>query len=58
MGIDWDAVSNAEEQCGGVFAVDAETLALREKILRGEAQLEEPPRNFKIKPEDVEVLDV
>ena len=58
MGTDWDAVSNAEEQCGGVFAVDAETLALREKILRGEAQLEEPPRNFKIKPEDVEVLDV
>ena len=58
MGTDWDAVSNAEEQCSGVFAVDPETLALREKILRGEAQLEEPPRNFKIKPEDVEVLDV
>ena len=58
MEIDWNAVSKAEEECGGVFAIDAETLALREKILRGEAQLEEPPREFKIKPEDVEILDI
>jgi hypothetical protein len=58
MEIDWNAVSEAEEECGGVFAIDPETLALREKILRGEAQLENRPRNFRIKPEDVEILDI
>ena len=58
MEIDWNAVSKAEEECGGVFAIDAETLALREKILRGEAQLENRPRNFRISPEDVEILDI
>ena len=57
MEIDWNAVSEAEEECGGVFAIDAETLALREKILRGEAQLENRLRNFRIKPEDVEMVD-
>jgi hypothetical protein len=58
MEIDWNAVSEAEEECGGVFAIDAETLALREKILRGEAQLENRPRNFRIRPENVEILDI
>ena len=58
MEIDWNAVSEAEEECGGVFAIDAETLALREKILRGEAQLENRPRNFRIRPENVEILNI
>ena len=44
MEIDWNAVSEAEEECGGVFAIDTETLALREKIFRGEAQLENRPK--------------
>ena len=56
--IDWEAIIEAEDECGGVFAIDAETLALREKILRGEAQLENRLRNFRIKPEDVEILDI
>ena len=58
MEIDWNAVSEAEEECGGVFAIDTETLALREKIFRGEAQLENRPRNFRIRPENVEILNI
>ena len=58
MEIDWNAVFEAEEECGGVFAIDVQTLALREKILRGEAQLENRPRNFRIRPENVEILNI
>ncbi|HEY9783024.1 MAG TPA: hypothetical protein V6D09_23150 [Leptolyngbyaceae cyanobacterium] len=38
MEIDWEAVVEAEMNAGGALAVDAEFLALREKVLRGEVK--------------------
>ena len=54
--IDWEAIIEAEDECGGVFAIDAETLALREKMLRGEVEIE-MPEGVVVRPEDVEMVD-
>ena len=55
--IDWGAIIEAEDECGGVFAVDAEFLALREKVLRGEVKIEILEGPIALKPEDVEMVD-
>ena len=55
--IDWEAIIEAEDECGGVFAVDAEFLALREKVLRGEVEIEMLEGPIALKPEDVEMVD-
>ena len=56
--IDWDAVIEAEDECGGVFAVDAEFLALIEKVLRGEVEIEMPEEPVFVKPEDIGMADL
>ena len=40
-----------------MFAVDAEFLALREKVLRGEVEIEMLEGPIALKPEDVEMVD-
>ena len=57
MEIDWEAVVEAEMNAGGALAADAEFLALREKVLRGEVKIEIPEGPIALKPEDVEMVD-
>ena len=52
MEIDWNAVSEAEEECSGVFAVNPAFLKERERIRQGgEIVIESLPGDFQIPAE-------